>query len=134
MVHRIQNNPFLPQGVHYVTQAGLFNNRSTTRHIAGFLREHSSATQLVNPHISFGRRMERAKNWFSNRIDQIRIELAKTELSNFLKDFQGGVKEKEQWIREYFALKEDDELFNIVIRFVMNLFDKHVQNFHTLVQ
>jgi len=130
----ISNNPFLPKRVHYVTQAGLFVGSSATRHLTEFLGQHGSVTPIVNPNISFGRKMENAKIWFSAKVDQIRIELTKLKLSYFLQSLKGTVQSKEQWIREYFSLKEGDDLSKVVVRHVMNLFDKNVSDFLSLIQ
>ncbi|GEM_PF-6813859 len=131
MAIRIGNNPFLPKGVPYVTQAGLFAGRSSISHITRFLREHSSVTPLVNPMILFARNMQAAENWFSGRIDSVRKQIAKSRLRVVAKELESKkeVSDKRYWVREFCSLKDASDLSLFVEKYVLNLLDRKVSGF-----
>lgn len=131
MITRIGSNPFLPKGIHYVTQAGLFAGKSTIEHITRFLGEHSSVTPIVNPMILFARNMQEAKTWFSKKVDSIRKRLAQSRLRSITKELSSRkeISDRKQWVKRYFSLKERSDLSPLVERYVLNLLDKGLSRF-----
>ncbi|MBI3591786.1 MAG: hypothetical protein HY094_10465 [Candidatus Melainabacteria bacterium] len=131
MTVKISNNPFLPIGVPYVTQAGLFAGRSTIKHITRFLGEHSSVTPVVNPMILFARNMLAAKDWFSRKIDSVRRGIAKSRLRVVAKELESKkeISDKRAWVKGFCSLKDSSDLSLFVERYILNLLDKKVSGF-----
>lgn len=126
MSFRVENHPFLPTRVPYITQAGIFDTKPVTCDLTAFLKNHGPTTQIVNPYIMLGQSMEKARVWFTRRVDDIRIKQAKKNLrlvqsqTKSLKELQ----DVEKWIRKFFSLVDKLDMADFLVKKVLELLSR----------
>lgn len=135
MIFRVENHPFLVSRVPLITQAGLFDTKPVICNLTSFLKNHGEVTQVVNPYIMLGRSMEKARDWFTRRVDDIRIRQAK----NNLKRIQGQIKplkelnDLEKWIRKFFSLDDKTDVADFLIKKIIELLQKKSKSFFSRI-